>query len=155
MCLIVSQPHRGIDNSTTHGFGFTGFFHASLERLVQRVHLFLIVKANVFGLGFANGIFAVAAVGAMLGLASKGKGDGEGARMGVWGAAQAIAFGLGGLSGAVLVDRLRGIMASDGAAFQAVFAIEALLFVAAALVATGTTLVRAPDAGTAKREALA
>ena len=113
------------------------------------------LKANVFGLGFANGIFAVAAVGAMLGLASKGKGDGEGARMGVWGAAQAIAFGLGGLSGAVLVDRLRGIMASDGAAFQAVFAIEALLFVAAALVATGTTLVRAPDAGTAKREALA
>lgn len=103
------------------------------------------LRANVFGLGFANGIFAVAAVGAMLGLASKGAGTGEGARMGVWGAAQAIAFGVGGLTGAVLVDQLRGIMASDGAAFQAVFAIEALLFIAAALVATGTTLVRAPE----------
>lgn len=103
------------------------------------------LRANVFGLGFANGIFAVAAVGAMLGLASRGDGAGEGARMGVWGAAQAIAFGLGGLTGAVLVDQLRGVMASDGAAFQAVFAIEALLFVAAALVATGTTLVRAAD----------
>ncbi len=103
------------------------------------------LRANVFGLGFANGVFAVAAVGAMLGLASRGDGAGEGARMGVWGAAQAIAFGLGGLTGAVLVDQLRGVMASDGAAFQAVFAIEALLFVAAALVATGTTLVRAPE----------
>lgn len=103
------------------------------------------LRANVFGLGFANGIFAVAAVGAMLGLASKGAGAGEGARMGVWGAAQAVAFGVGGLTGAVLVDQLREIMASDGAAFQAVFAIEALLFIAAALVATGTTLVRAPE----------
>ena len=102
------------------------------------------LKANVFGLGFANGIFAVAAVGAMLGLASRGDGAGEGARMGVWGAAQAIAFGLGGLTGAVLVDQLRGAMASDGAAFQMVFTIEATLFVVAALVAAGTTLVRAP-----------
>ncbi|UIP06896.1 BCD family MFS transporter [Erythrobacter sp. SDW2] len=103
------------------------------------------LRANVFGLGVANGIFAVAAVGAMLGLASKGAGAGEGARMGVWGAAQAVAFGLGGLAGAVLVDQLRAFMASDGAAFQAVFATEALLFLAAALVATGTTLVRAPE----------
>ena len=62
------------------------------------------LKANVFGLGVANGIFAVAAVGAMLGLASDGSSSGEGARMGVWGAAQAIAFGAGGLLGAVIVD---------------------------------------------------
>lgn len=103
------------------------------------------LRANVFGLGFMNGIFAVAAVGSMLGLASRGEGVGEGARMGVWGAAQAIAFGLGGLAGAVMVDQFRGTMSSDGAAFQAVFAIEALLFIAAALVATGTTLVRAPQ----------
>ena len=103
------------------------------------------LRANVFGLGFANGVFAVAAVGSMLGLASKGHGAGAGTRMGVWGAAQAIAFGLGGLIGAVLVDRLRGLTGNDAAAFQAVFAIEALLFVAAALVATATTLIRAPQ----------
>lgn len=99
------------------------------------------LKANVFGLGMANGVFAVAAVGAMLSLASAGRASGEGARMGVWGASQAIAFGLGGLTGAVLVDQLRTITGQDVAAFQTVFAIEAALFLMAALVATGTTMV--------------
>ncbi len=105
------------------------------------------LAANVFGLGIANGVFAVAAVGAMLGLASDGRGSGEGARMGVWGAAQAIAFGLGGFLGAVLVDGLRAALGADGAAFQAVFALEAGLFVLAAVVAAGTRLTRARAAG--------
>jgi MFS transporter, BCD family, chlorophyll transporter len=100
------------------------------------------LKANVFGLGMANGIFAVAAVGAMLGLASDGKSSGEGARMGVWGAAQAIAFGLGGLLGAVIVDQLRSRMGQDGIAFETVFAIEAVMFIVAGLVATGTSMTR-------------
>ena len=100
------------------------------------------LRANVFALGVANGVFAVAAVGAMLGMASAGSGSGEGARMGVWGAAQAIAFGLGGLLGAVLVDQLRGTMSGDSAAFQAVFALEAGAFVLAAMVAAGTRLTR-------------
>lgn len=100
------------------------------------------LKVNVFGLGLANGIFAVAAVSAMLGLASDGQSSGEGARMGVWGASQAVAFGTGGLLGAVIVDRLRFIMGQDGIAFQWVFAIEAIMFVLAALVATGTSLTR-------------
>lgn len=98
------------------------------------------LKANVFGLGLANGVFAVAAVGAMLGLASEGKSSGEGARMGVWGASQAIAFGSGGLLGAVIVDRLRSQMGQDDIAFQAVFAVEAIMFILAALVATGTRM---------------
>jgi BCD family chlorophyll transporter-like MFS transporter len=98
--------------------------------------------ANVFGLGFANGIFAVSAVGAMLGLASKGENAGEGTRMGVWGASQAIAFGLGGLAGAVLVDILRAATGHDATAFQVVFLAEAILFLGAAWVATGTTMVR-------------
>ena len=105
------------------------------------------LEANVFGLGVANGVFAVAAVGAMLGLASDGKGSGEGARMGVWGAAQAVAFGLGGFLGAVLVDGLRARIGDDGAAFQTVFAIEAALFVLAAMVAMGTRLARAEPRG--------
>jgi BCD family chlorophyll transporter-like MFS transporter len=103
------------------------------------------LKANVFGLGVMNGVFAVAAVGAMLGLASKGRASGEGARMGVWGASQAIAFGLGGLTGAVLVDQLRVITGNDASAFQMVFSIEAGLFLVAAITAAGTTLVRAPE----------
>ncbi len=100
------------------------------------------LKANIFGLGLANGVFAVAAVGAMLGLATEGKGSGEGARMGVWGASQAIAFGAGGLIGAVIVDQLRSRMGQDSTAFETVFAIEAVMFICAALVATGTSLVR-------------
>lgn len=101
------------------------------------------LRVNVFGLGFANGVFAVAAVGAMLGLASDGNGGSEGARMGVWGAAQAIAFGTGGLAGAVIVDLLRSDAAADGPAFATVFLIEAVLFVLAALTAVGTSMVRA------------
>lgn len=100
------------------------------------------LRANVFGLGFANGVFAVAAVSAMLGLASDGKSSGEGARMGVWGASQAVAFGTGGLLGAVIVDQLRATFGQDAMAFQWVFAIEAMMFVIAALVATGTSLTR-------------
>lgn len=107
------------------------------------------LKANVFGLGLANGIFAVAAVSAMLGLASDGKTSGEGARMGVWGAAQAIAFGTGGLLGAVIVDQLRGIMGEESIAFQAVFAVEAVMFLLAAMVATGTSLTRPSQIGKA------
>jgi MFS transporter, BCD family, chlorophyll transporter len=107
------------------------------------------LKANVFGLGLANGVFAVAAVGAMLGLASDGGQAGEGARMGVWGAAQAIAFGLGGLIGALLVDQLRRSGGADGAAFGTVFALEGGMFVLAALVAVGTKMIRPSMAGKA------
>ena len=109
------------------------------------------LKANVFGLGVANGIFAVAAVGAMLGLASDGSSSGEGARMGVWGAAQAVAFGAGGLLGAVIVDQLRGTMADDGSAFQIVFVVEGAMFIIAALVATGTSMTRRTLNGKALR----
>ncbi len=100
------------------------------------------IRLNVFLLGIANGVFAVAAVGAMLGLASKGAKSGEGARMGVWGASQAIAFGIGGLTGAVIVDQLRDFLGEDAAAFQIVFAIEAAMFILAALVATGTRMTK-------------
>lgn len=107
------------------------------------------LTANVFGLGVANGVFAVAAVGAMLGLASAGKTSGEGARMGVWGASQAVAFGAGGLLGAIIVDQLRSMLGQDSIAFQTVFAVEAVMFLLAALVATGTSLSRQSSIGKA------
>jgi len=90
------------------------------------------LTANLVLLGLGNGVFAAAAVGAMMGLAGA---DGEGrsgTRMGVWGAAQAIAFGLGGLSGAVIVDVLRAFGGGDAFAFQAAFGGEALLFLCSA-----------------------
>ncbi len=93
--------------------------------------------ANVALLGFANGVFAVSAIGAMMALAGEGGRQGEGLRMGVWGAAQAIAFGLGGLTGAIGVDLMRRIAPTTGDAFAWVFAGEAVLFLAAALLAAG------------------
>jgi BCD family chlorophyll transporter-like MFS transporter len=90
---------------------------------------------NVVALGFANGMFAVAAIGAMLQLAGRGGAGHEGIRMGLWGAAQAAAFGLGGLLGAVAVDAGRRLIGNDGAAFQLVFCGEAVMFVVAAIIA--------------------
>ncbi len=90
---------------------------------------------NVALLGFANGVFAVSAIGAMMALAGAGGDHDEGLRMGVWGAAQAIAFGLGGLTGAVGVDLMRRIAPTTGDAFAIVFAVEAALFLVAALLA--------------------
>lgn len=93
------------------------------------------LTANVVALGLANGVFAVAAIGSMMGLAGAAGGGREGVRMGVWGAAQAIAFGLGGLLGAVGVDAARFWLGDAGPAFQFIFAIEACLFLGAALLA--------------------
>ncbi|WP_298168477.1 BCD family MFS transporter [Novosphingobium sp.] len=92
------------------------------------------LAANIAALGFANGVFAVSAIGAMMSLAGSGSGADTGVRMGVWGAAQGVAFGLGGLTGAIGVDLARHAE-SDGGAFQTIFALEAMLFMAAAVMA--------------------
>jgi BCD family chlorophyll transporter-like MFS transporter len=85
-------------------------------------------------LGVFNGMFAIASIGAMMQLAGQGRTGREGTRMGVWGASQAIAQGLGGFAGAALVDALR--LSGDTAdAFGLVFALEAGLFLAAGLMA--------------------
>jgi BCD family chlorophyll transporter-like MFS transporter len=86
------------------------------------------LKASVFLLGLANGTYAVAAIGSMMGLVSSGTERREGTRMGLWGAAQAIAFALGGLAGTVAVDAARLVLGSSVVAYAAVFGAEAVLF---------------------------
>lgn len=93
------------------------------------------LSATVFILGFANGVFAVAAISAMMDLAGAGGGGREGIRMGLWGAAQAIAFGMGGFTGAAGLDTARALLPSTADAFVLVFVGEAILFVAAAVLA--------------------
>jgi len=93
------------------------------------------LKANVFALGAANGAFAIAAIASMMRLAGEGRRSREGVRMGLWGAAQAIAFGVGGLAGAAASDLARLVISSTGAAYALVFGIEAVLFVVAARLA--------------------
>jgi MFS transporter, BCD family, chlorophyll transporter len=95
------------------------------------------VSANVFSLGFSNGVFAVAAIGSMMALAKDGRAKSEGVRMGVWGAAQGLAFGLGGFLGTVAVDVARGLSASSTVAYAVTFFLEAMLFLASAYLAFG------------------
>ncbi|SFJ85265.1 BCD family MFS transporter [Jannaschia pohangensis] len=99
-------------------------------------------------LGAFNGMFAVAAIGSMMALASEGRHGRTGTRMGLWGAAQAIAAGFGGLAGAAAVDLLRMSM-SDGQAFGSVFAVEAALFLAAAAMAARIMTTQAAPRGAA------
>ncbi len=93
------------------------------------------LSANVFALGVANGVFAVAAIGSMMHLVSHGHSGRDGVRMGVWGAAQAIAFGLGGILGTLAVDIIRYVSGDVSIAYSLVFAAQASLFIAAAILA--------------------
>ena len=93
------------------------------------------LKTNVFLLGVANGAFSIGAIGSMMRMAAEGRSAREGVRMGLWGAAQALAFGIGGLLGTIASDIAHWLMQSDGAAYSSVFALEALLFLASAALA--------------------
>jgi BCD family chlorophyll transporter-like MFS transporter len=84
-------------------------------------------------LGLGNGLFVVGAIGSMMRLASAEKGA-AGTRMGVFGAAQAIAAGLAGLIATGILDIARIALPME-AAYGTVFGLEAILFLAAALVA--------------------
>jgi len=91
----------------------------------------------VFLLGLSNGCFAVAALGSMMELAvAAGRGQ-EGLRMGVWGAAQALAFAIGGLSAGTAIDLARSAWHQPGVAYACAFGCASLLFAAAALWASG------------------
>jgi BCD family chlorophyll transporter-like MFS transporter len=95
------------------------------------------LRASVFVLGLMNGAFAVAAIGSMMAMAGSGRGAREGVRMGVWGAAQAIAFALGGVLATGAVDLVQGALGSPIYAYTSVFAVEALAFLLAASLASG------------------
>lgn len=107
------------------------------------------LRVAVFALGAFNGVFAVAAIGSMMGLAGAGGEAERGTRMGVWGAAQGVAFGAGGFLGTVAVDLARLVTPEPVHAYAAVFAAEAALFVVGAALAlriahaTGTQVPRA------------
>lgn len=94
-----------------------------------------ILRPCVFALGVANGAFAIAAISTMMSMAGEGQKGREGIRMGVWGAAQGIAFGLGGFIGTVAIDVARLTIANDSSAYAIVFAIEGGLFLLAASIA--------------------
>jgi BCD family chlorophyll transporter-like MFS transporter len=92
------------------------------------------LRSNVFLLGLANGAFAVAAIASMMTLANHGSARREGLRMGLWGAAQAVAFALGGFLGTVAIDIARILFTEPAHAYALVFGAEAALFLVAAAI---------------------
>ncbi len=55
--------------------------------------------------------------------------------MGLWGASQAISFGIGGFLGTAAIDAARHLLPSASQSYAAVFAAEAGLFVFSAYLA--------------------
>jgi len=108
------------------------------------------LRANVFLLGVSNGAFSIAAIGSMMSLAGAGTGaqPREGTRMGLWGAAQAVGFALGGLFGSAASDLARWLLGDPARAYGTVFALEAAMFVVSAVLAWH---IRAPRTAPARR----
>ncbi|MEM1272526.1 MAG: BCD family MFS transporter [Pseudomonadota bacterium] len=88
---------------------------------------------SVMTLGLGNGLFVVGAVGSMMRLAAA-KSGAAGTRMGLFGAAQAIAAGLAGMMATGLLDIGRLWLTTE-TAYAFVFVLEAIVFVAAAIMA--------------------
>ena len=95
-------------------------------------------KVAVFLLGIFNGAFSIAAIGSMMQFASVGSARREGVRMGIWGASQAMAFGLGGIIGTGLSDIARIILGDPASAYAFVFFLEGVLFIVAAYLSYQT-----------------
>ncbi|ABD86865.1 BCD family MFS transporter [Rhodopseudomonas palustris] len=93
------------------------------------------LRETVFALGVTNGAYAVAAIGSMMALVSAGGEHREGVRMGLWGAAQALAFGLGGFAGTLASDVARYFLSSPALSYSTVFTSEAGLFILSAIMA--------------------
>lgn len=154
LVALAANPHIGlrIGLGSLRGWTVAGCLGsaAALVALVTagRSGDILPLKAAVFALGFANGAYAVAAIGSMMGLASSGRSRREGMRMGIWGASQAIAFGLGGFLGTAAVDGLRTVFADPLSAYAIVFLFEAGLFVFSAFLGVRAVI----EAGEARME---
>jgi BCD family chlorophyll transporter-like MFS transporter len=109
------------------------------------------LRANVFLMGVANGAFSIAAIGSMMNLAGAGRERREGVRMGLWGAAQALGFALGGLFGAAASDLARWLIGNQSLAYASVFFVEGLMFIASALLALKIAAPAQTRAGTRGR----
>ncbi len=148
--LLVGIAATGLKLGSLRSWVIAGCFGSALSlcglTTVGMIGAEWLLLTAVVSLGFFNGMFAVAAIGSMMTLAGEGRSRREGTRMGLWGAAQAIAAGFGGLTGAAMVDVFRLLSTDDAFAFGAVFLIEAALFILAALLATKVMTQQTPAA---------
>lgn len=107
----------------------------------------LMLKGALFALGVANGAFAIGAIGSMMSLSAASDRSQTGVRMGVFGASQAIAMAAGGMLGAGASDVMRSVFDSDRLGYGSVFAMEAALFVGAAVLASAAQSVGRAESG--------
>ena len=160
LVALVTQVFKGSPLASLKGWVIAGCIASGLALLGLVAGGFVgpswPLKANVFALGLANGAFAIAAIAAMMALATEGRGAREGTRMGLWGASQAIAMGAGGFLGTVLVDGASFALGERGAAaYVIVFALEAVGFFVAQALAQRMRFPRAESAEPTFHPALA
>ncbi len=106
-------------------------------------------------LGIANGVFAIGAIGSMMALTGDRADGRAGLRLGVFGAAQAVAYAVGTMAGAGGVDLARSVLGSPIRGYLTVFAVEAVLFAgAAALALRSASSERAGDVLQQRRDVL-
>ena len=138
VALVASGIARGRSGSLAH-WTIGGCLASAIAGLGLAAASFVgaswPLRATVFALGVANGAYAIAAIGSMMALVSSGRESREGVRMGLWGAAQAIAFGFGGLLATAAVDLAGYAIGSPVIAYAIVFTAEAALFVVSAWLA--------------------
>jgi BCD family chlorophyll transporter-like MFS transporter len=92
-------------------------------------------RGVVFLLGLANGVFAIGAIGSMMALTGEARDGRAGLRLGVFGAAQAVAYAAGVSIGGAGVDAARALLGSAVRGYAAVFSVEAALFLVSAVLA--------------------
>ncbi len=115
------------------GSGLTLILIAFIGQTVMNKYSLM---AAVTLLGFFNGNFAVGAIGSMMQLASNGRKNREGTRMGLWGAGQAVAAGNAMIFSTLFVDLLQTVIENSAKSYGIIFVIEGILFLAAAVLAT-------------------
>ena len=91
-----------------------------------------VLTAVLMTLGAANGMFAIGSIGSMMALTGDAADGRAGVRLGVFGAAQALAYAVGTVTGAGGVDVAQAVLGSPVRGYQLVFLAEAVLFVGAA-----------------------
>ncbi len=138
VAFAASLPRRlhfpALDSWMVIGCGASALSLAALCMLASHV-VVLPLRTVVMLLGLSNGMFAVAAIGSMMQFANLGPAGRQGTRMGVWGAAQGVAFGLGGVLASGVSDLARVLLDSPALSYALVFCAEALLFSIAARIA--------------------
>ncbi len=135
MLAVAVGAGRGLAPSLRHwtlGGCAASALALALLAVSGLIHAPLLLLAAAAGLGLGNGVFAVAAIGAMMQMAGARRG---GVRIGLWGAAQALAFAAGGLGGAGAIQAARAVLPLPAQAYAVVLVIEAGLFLLAAIQA--------------------